>query len=414
MGLELTPLPRRAAMQLCAAPRLSGSLRCPGMGLAEEAGIPPDTPATDGHPQPGLLSGSREKGLSQRPARPHPWDLRGDTPPPFSLSRAPLPPHPVVLVGGHGREARLLEDEGFEVLLRVFLAVFPGVHVDHVKTRLVSVHGVQNDLNDKTSKETITDPGGASREESAAPGPAGSLARGQPRGWGRPGPRSPWGGARAGAPHGNHGAGSSPPGQPRARHLFPGDTYMPVVIQQIVGQFELIERNDLLHPLRPFRRGVRVVMHPPGGGGVGFAGHQPGGAVEGVPEGGEGTLSRSPGAPATVPPQRFPAAPQDPARVDAPGPGRGKRRLPPQSHFLRQQEERALLHSQRRCGGKIISYQVPDGTGGREICRAEKMHSYLRRFGREATKAPLKKRVEGSPLYSNVLALSEEWKVSYV
>lgn len=136
--------------------------------------------------------------------------------------------------------------------------------------------------------------------------------------------------------------------------------------------------------------------------------------MEGVPEGGEGTLSRSPGAPATVPPQRFPAAPQDPARVDAPGPGRGKRRLPPQSHFLRQQEERALLHSQRRCGGKIISYQVPYGTGGREICRAEKMHSYLRRFGREATKAPLKKRVEGSPLYSNVLALSEEWKVSYV
>lgn len=58
---------------------------------------------------------------------------------------------------------------------------------------------------------------------------------------------------------------------------------MPVVIQQIIGQFELIEGNDLLHPLRPFRRGVGVVVHPPGGGRVGFAGHQPGGAVEGVP-----------------------------------------------------------------------------------------------------------------------------------
>lgn len=77
---------------------------------------------------------------------------------------------------------------------------------------------------------------------------------------------------------------------------------MPVVIQQIVGQFELIEGNDLLHPLRPFGRGVRVVMHPPGGGGVGFAGHQPGGAVKGVPAGGEGTLSRGPGGSRHRPP----------------------------------------------------------------------------------------------------------------
>lgn len=145
----------------------------------------------------------RTPPLDTRSPASSPWYLPGDPNPPFSLPRAPLPPHPVVLVGGHSREARLLEDERFEVLLRVFLAVFPGIHVDHVKTRLVSVHGVQNDLNDKTSRETITDPGGASREESAAPGPAGSPARGQPRGWGRRG-------ARAGAPRGNHGARSSP------------------------------------------------------------------------------------------------------------------------------------------------------------------------------------------------------------
>lgn len=136
--------------------------------------------------------------------------------------------------------------------------------------------------------------------------------------------------------------------------------------------------------------------------------------MEGVPEGGEGTLSRSPGAPATAPrsgsprPRRTRPGRMPPARRG------GSAGSPPQSRFLRQQEERALLHSQRRCGGKIISYQVTDGTGGREICRAEKRHSYLRRFGREATKAPLKKRVEGSPLYGNVLALSEKWKVSYV
>lgn len=149
-----------------------GFLALPGMGLADgekEAGIPPAIPAAAGHPQPGLQPRSRTKGLSQHRMHPHPWYLRGDPNPRFLLPRAPLLPHPVVLVGGHRREARLLEDESFEVLLRVLLAVFPGVHVDHVKTRLVSVHGVQNDLNDKTSKETITDPGGAWREESAAP-----------------------------------------------------------------------------------------------------------------------------------------------------------------------------------------------------------------------------------------------------
>lgn len=69
---------------------------------------------------------------------------------------------------------------------------------------------------------------------------------------------------------------------------------MAVIVQQVVGQFELIEGDDLLHPLRPFGRGVRVVVHPAGRGGVGLAGHQPGGAVEGVPGGGgRGGVSRS-------------------------------------------------------------------------------------------------------------------------
>lgn len=161
--------------------------------------MPPDTPATAGHPQPRSPGTS---GATQPPI------------PPLSLPRAPLPPHPVVLIGSHGGEARLLEDEGFEVLLRVFLAVFPGVHVDHVKTRLVSVHGVQNDLNDKTSKETITDPGGAWREESAAPGPARSPARGS---------RGAGAGAGSGAPGERRGQGhptgitarGAPPVQPR-------------------------------------------------------------------------------------------------------------------------------------------------------------------------------------------------------
>lgn len=104
--------------------------------------------------------------------------------------------------------------------------------------------------------------------------------------------------------------GELPPGAAPRGTPSPGNTYMPVVIQQIVGQFELIERNDLLHPLRPFGRGVGVVMDSPGGGGVGFAGHQPGGAVEGVPAGGEGTLSAAPNGCGT-------RAPQDPARPPA-------------------------------------------------------------------------------------------------
>lgn len=124
---------------------------------------------------------------------------------------------------------------------------------------------------------------------------------------------------------------------------------MPVVIQQIVGQFELIEGNDLLHPLRPFGRGVRVVMDPPGGGGVGFAGHQPGGAVEGVPAGGEGTLSRGPGGSrprpcGAAPNGCSPRAPQDRPGM-SPWPTEGE--APPLHHtrFLRPREERALFCS---------------------------------------------------------------------
>lgn len=58
----------------------------------------------------------------------------------------------MVLVGRHGSEAGLLEDKGLKVLLCVLLAVFSWVDVNHVEPRLVSVHGVQNDLDDKTSK----------------------------------------------------------------------------------------------------------------------------------------------------------------------------------------------------------------------------------------------------------------------
>lgn len=62
-------------------------------------------------------------------------------------------------------------------------------------------------------------------------------------------------------------------------------THMAVVVQQVVGEFEFIEGDDLLHPLGAFGRRVRVVVHPARRGGVSFTGHQPRRAVEGIPEG---------------------------------------------------------------------------------------------------------------------------------
>ncbi|TNN76352.1 hypothetical protein EYF80_013431 [Liparis tanakae] len=62
-------------------------------------------------------------------------------------------------------------------------------------------------------------------------------------------------------------------------------THMAVVVQQVVGEFEFIEGDDLLHPLGAFGRRVRVVVHPARRGGVSFTGHQPRRAMEGIPEG---------------------------------------------------------------------------------------------------------------------------------
>lgn len=66
-----------------------------------------------------------------------------------SLRSAPPHSYPVVLVRGDGREAGLLKDKRFVVLLRVFLAVLAWVHVNHVKPWLVAVHWVENNLEKK-------------------------------------------------------------------------------------------------------------------------------------------------------------------------------------------------------------------------------------------------------------------------
>lgn len=68
---------------------------------------------------------------------------------------------------------------------------------------------------------------------------------------------------------------------------------MSVVVQQVVGEFEFVEGDDLLHPLGAFGRRVRVVVHPARRGGVRLARHQPRRAVEGVPAGTEVTSSES-------------------------------------------------------------------------------------------------------------------------
>lgn len=50
---------------------------------------------------------------------------------------------------------------------------------------------------------------------------------------------------------------------------------MAVVVQQVVGEFEFIKRNNLLHPLCAFGRRVRVVVDPARCGGVSLTGNQP-------------------------------------------------------------------------------------------------------------------------------------------
>ena len=55
---------------------------------------------------------------------------------------------------------------------------------------------------------------------------------------------------------------------------------MAVLVQLIVGEFELVEGDHLLHPLGSFRGGVGVDMDARGGVGVGLSSHDPAGSVE--------------------------------------------------------------------------------------------------------------------------------------
>lgn len=46
-------------------------------------------------------------------------------------------------------------------------------------------------------------------------------------------------------------------------------------VQVVVGQLQLLEGDELPHPVRPRGRRVRVNVEPPGHGGLGLAGHGP-------------------------------------------------------------------------------------------------------------------------------------------
>ena len=56
-------------------------------------------------------------------------------------------------------------------------------------------------------------------------------------------------------------------------------TYVSVVVQLVVGELELVERCDLLHPLRPLGGGVWVDVDARGRVGVRLARHDPRGAA---------------------------------------------------------------------------------------------------------------------------------------
>lgn len=72
----------------------------------------------------------------------------------------PTGPHPVVLVGGDCSEACLFKYKGFKILLCILFAVFARVHVDNMEAGLVSVHGVENNLEDKGGSQFQPKAGG--------------------------------------------------------------------------------------------------------------------------------------------------------------------------------------------------------------------------------------------------------------
>lgn len=60
----------------------------------------------------------------------------------------------------------------------------------------------------------------------------------------------------------------------RVEMMGPG-TYVSERVQVVVGQFQLLEGDQLPHPVRPGGWRVRVDVEPAGHGGLGLPGHRP-------------------------------------------------------------------------------------------------------------------------------------------
>lgn len=71
--------------------------------------------------------------------------------------------------------------------------------------------------------------------------------------------------------------------QPRLITVHGAQDHVAVVVQQVVGEFEAVEGDDLFDPLRSSSRRVRVEVHSSRGGYISASSYQPRGAVEGVP-----------------------------------------------------------------------------------------------------------------------------------
>lgn len=142
--------------------------------------------------------------------------------PSFRLAGA----HPVVLVGCHCHELGLGEAEGLEVLVGEALAVAPRVHKHDVEAGLVAVHGVEDDL-------------GVGKRRWQDPPREGCIV-------------------------------SPPPPSPQQ------GPHVAVVVQEVVGQLELVEGHDLPHPLGTLGGGVGVEVDAARSRRLGPARRQPG------------------------------------------------------------------------------------------------------------------------------------------
>lgn len=239
--------------------------------------------------------------------------------------------HPVVLIGCHSCELGLREDKGLEVFLGIAGAVLAWVHEDHVETGLITMHGVEDDLQEGESQVQgwswcshppwahlrhlalwdnlpttgLSSPTGSLLEVSQltpcflASGPlprlsaklqtASPLTSSSSLSSFRHPCRYPTSPASSSSRlYHNPGPTRLQPAQPLPVTAYRLVPHVAIVVHQVVGQLEFVKGHNLPHPLGTLGWRVRVEVHPARRGRVGLACHQPGGTVEGIPGGSRG------------------------------------------------------------------------------------------------------------------------------